>query len=869
MATTIIHCPSCKKIFKTRSRLNAHTALAPNCKWIRTMCDVENEVEMKDYRELSDWEDDHMGNQDADAAAFEVEEAQQQARSPLQPSAMVPNEATCNGREDAILAVDTFPEAGRVLQIDDAAHVKHKLDLSYKNARALHQKINHKLPGVTPWRRSVIQISGINEEFELFMRDPVECIKELWANPAYLDHLTYAPERRFTDEGKVECIYDELMSGDWSWEAQTLLPDGTTLVPVILSSDKTQLCQFRGDKTAYPVYLTIGNISKSIRHKPSFHTQKLIGYLPTVSLDGTDISVDSARLTCAQLFHYAMRMVTSSLRAGPLANGIELISGDGAVRLGFPVLAAYVADYPEQALVTCTRYAQTCPKCFVTKDELGNHVTGDPRYQKKSICTIRHTSQQSTRVRADAAVRDHGLNLILNPFWIELLHCNIHDAITPDILHQIYQGLVRHLCGWISTLIGDAELDARFKRMPRAHGVRLFSHGISGLPQVSGPEHREICKQLLGCIVDAPGAPAGVIRATRSLLDFLEIAQYQSHTEATLGYLADALDEFHTNKDVFINLGARNSEDFNFAKLHSLEHYANSIRCFGTTDNYNTEATERFHIDYAKDAYRATNKKEFLQQMTRWLERHESMAAFDLVLQWRCGEIPKPRTRWRRPLSPGVYLAKNPSARAVPFHILENQFGATHFKDALGEFITWKQLTVWYRIKFAVPNLQVDTEFATLCTAHAEPKRLKTGGIGELGARFDTVLINELGCESEDTGIDGKRVARLKVIFRIPDEYVTKMSLPRQIGHLAYVEWFSQPRNKDSNSGMYPISRSYRNGVLDASVIEVDSMFRTCQLAPRFGRRANRAWTSNNVLDRCKHFLINNFIDHHTYQSIW
>ncbi|KAG1760626.1 hypothetical protein EDD22DRAFT_980541 [Suillus occidentalis] len=739
----------------------------------------------------------------------------------------------------------------KFLSIDQ---VKCKLDLSYKNARALHQKIDHELPGVTPWRRSVIQVSGINEEFELFMRDPVECIKELWANPAYLDHLTYAPERRFTDEGKVERIYDELMSGDWSWEAQTLLPDGATLVPVILSSDKTQLCQFRGDKTAYPVYLTIGNISKSIRRKPSFHTQKLIGYLPTVSLDGTDISVDSACLTRAQLFHYAMRMVTSSLRTGPLANGIELTSGDGAVRLGFPVLAAYVADYPEQALVTCTRYAQTCPKCFVTKDELGNHVTRDPRYQKESIRTIRHASQQSTRVRADAAVRDHGLNLILDPFWIELLHCNIHDAITPDILHQIYQGLVRHLCGWISTLIGDAELDARFKRMPRAHGVRLFSHGISGLTQVSGPEHREICKQLLGCIVDAPGAPAGVIRATRSLLDFLEIAQYQSHTEATLGYLADALDEFHANKDVFINLGACNSEDFNFAKLHSLEHYANSIRRFGTTDNYNTEATERLHIDYAKDAYRATNKKE--------------------------------------PLPPGVYLAKNPSACAVPFQVLEDQFGATHFKDALGEFIVnqlqstsqrrrgnrnlnanilrdLEEVDVWYRIKFAVPNLQVDTEFATLCTAHAEPKRLKTSGIGELVARFDTVLINELGCESEETGIDGKRVARLKVIFRIPDEYVTKMSLTRQLGHLAYVEWFSRPRNKDSNSGMYPISRSYRNGMQDASVIEVDSMLRTCQLAPRFGRRANRAWTLNNVIDRCEHFLINNFIDHHTYQSIW
>ncbi|KAG0697882.1 hypothetical protein DFH29DRAFT_1003370 [Suillus ampliporus] len=356
MATIIIHYPSCKNIFKTRSCLNAHTALAPNCKWVQMMCDAENEVKMKDYQELSDQEDDHMGNQDVDAAAAEVEE----------PHAMQPNEAMCNDHEDAILAVDKFPEAGQVLWIDDAAHatytqtccdlqtedslcypflsecdyeiaqwaiqqgpsqnafsnflsinqVKRKLDLSYKNACALHQKINHELPGVTPW-----------------CHNPVECIKELWANPAYLDHLTYALECHFTDEGKVEYIYDELMSGDWSLEAQTLLPDGTALVPVILSSDKTQLCQFQGDKTTYPIYLTIGNISKPICHKPSFCAQKLIGYLPTISLDGTDIS-----------------MVTSSLHTGPLANGIELISGDGAVCLGFPVLAAYVADYPERAL---------------------------------------------------------------------------------------------------------------------------------------------------------------------------------------------------------------------------------------------------------------------------------------------------------------------------------------------------------------------------------------------------------------------------------------------------------------------------------------------------------------------------------------
>jgi len=38
------------------------------------------------------------------------------------------------------------------------------------------------------------------------------------------------------------------------------LPNSATVVPFIISTDKTQLCQFTGGKTAYPLYMTIGNI---------------------------------------------------------------------------------------------------------------------------------------------------------------------------------------------------------------------------------------------------------------------------------------------------------------------------------------------------------------------------------------------------------------------------------------------------------------------------------------------------------------------------------------------------------------------------------------------------------------------------------
>ncbi|EPQ50021.1 hypothetical protein GLOTRDRAFT_28547, partial [Gloeophyllum trabeum ATCC 11539] len=99
----------------------------------------------------------------------------------------------------------------------------------------------------------------------------------------------------------------------------------------------------------------------------------------------------------------------------------------------------------------------------------------------------------------------------------------------------------------------------------------------------------------------------------RAILDFCYLAQYPAHTDETLNHLDEALQQFHQAKHIFVLLGIRS--DFNIPKLHSLLHYIASIKCFGTTDNYNTEYTERLHIDFTKDAYRATNHKDEYPQM--------------------------------------------------------------------------------------------------------------------------------------------------------------------------------------------------------------------------------------------------------------
>lgn len=56
---------------------------------------------------------------------------------------------------------------------------------------------------------------------------------------------------------------------------------------------------------------------------------------------------------------------------------------------------------------------------------------------------------------------------------IGFLHMDIHASITPDVLHMLYQGIIKHV-KWLSKVVGAAELDARFARIRPAHGLRHF-----------------------------------------------------------------------------------------------------------------------------------------------------------------------------------------------------------------------------------------------------------------------------------------------------------------------------------------------------------------------------------------------------------
>lgn len=250
--------------------------------------------------------------------------------------------------------------------------------------------------------------------------------------------------------------------------------------------------------------------------------------------------------------------------------------------------------------------------------------------------------KEASAGRTPLGFDDEGLRAI-RPFWLDLPHCDIFSCITPDILHQLHKGMFKdHVTKW-ATACGsgtEREVDRRFQCMPMHSGELIhFSKGISLISQWTGTEYKNMEKVFLGSIAGATHPDVSL--AVRGLLDFVYYARFESHTHTSLDRMHTAWLQFHRNKQAFITHYASakglssNWANFNgIPKLHSMDHYIDSIRLLGTADGYNTELPERLHIDFAKKGYEASNKKEYHKQMVVWLNRKEAFYRFQAYLLW-------------------------------------------------------------------------------------------------------------------------------------------------------------------------------------------------------------------------------------------
>ncbi|KAJ7652675.1 hypothetical protein DFH06DRAFT_1282610 [Mycena polygramma] len=724
--------------------------------------------------------------------------------------------------------------------------VREGIKPSFANNRAFLSFVDS-LPAGPQWYCHAFELEGDEcdsdgkpkkEIVEMWYRDPLECVRELLGNPSYTKQ-GYKPMRvykRFKDGELSNREYTQMWTAEWWWEIQELLPPGATLAPIIIATDKTQLTRFSGDKQAWPPLRAAGK--------------------------------DGVKMDCA----------------------------DGFVRMIFPILSAYIADYPEQCLVACCR-ENACPRCLVKPKERGGTVNSTMRDPDETLkVLIDHSNNKFPPKFVDQNLRP------INPFWADFPHCDIFSCMTPDILHELHNGVFGdHIVKWASqaTTGGNNEVDARFRSMTPHPSLRHFTKGISLTSQWTGKEHKNMEKVFLGIVAKAT-EPA-VQRAVGAIIDFIHYAHFETHSDESLAKLDSSWAAFHSDKSIFVDLEIRQHFDVN--KLHKIKHYVDSIRSRGTADGFNTENTERLHIDLAKAGYNASNRVKYTRQMTVWLTRQEAVYKFGTYLQWAVpgyvadgdsagdgdgdGEdeedetiVPPPENEdsdddEELDNTPTYRIAKKAPFPRVTAAAIASEFHATDFLIKLEDFIDSAALhppippsehstfPVYNQFVCLLPKiLEISSHDITdtIRAVRGEPLKMTPKGVRPAKqGQFHTVLVRKNAPGRDQRPTDGISVGRIRVIFRLPDDYGPYPD------PLAYIDWYKPLKPPVPNIRMHEVSLSSRNHRQNSSIIPISHILRSCHLIPDFGKAANPTWTSDCVLDQCKSFYLNPYLRHHDF----
>ncbi|KAE9389182.1 hypothetical protein BT96DRAFT_1070933 [Gymnopus androsaceus JB14] len=663
-----------------------------------------------------------------------------------------------------------------------------KLGLLYKSANELNNIIDKKIPLTRPlFQVEEVVVQG--EAFEVYFRDINACVKALYSEPQFAKYMKYAPEKHFADsflETRIQEILDRERPG-------------ATIIPVILSKDKTLVTTFCGT-SAYPIYLTIGNIPKEICHIPSCWA------------------------SLANLFHAAMNYIISPLATSGL-DGIHLTGGDGVKQRGHPLFTAYCTDYPKQVLVACCKTG-TCVECAILQEYMGNDTALHPIRDLLKILLALDKFDNEGPLEFNKPCKEAGIKNIYYPFWQDLLYSNVYRLI-------LYQGVLKHLKEWVIDVFGPVEIDA--------------CCCISSLSCITGQEHNDISCFLLSIIFNIP-LPGGLaaphlIQSVRALIDVLYLAQYTVQTDKTLIIYQSTLEQFHAEKQIFVDL--------------------------------------------------ATNHKDEYPQMTLWLECKEKVMQHASYLDWVHNGKPKIVPVEWIPLALSyqhtLHMLKHPTIQCVDLPTADRRYNVPFFNTALAHFIVQLHNPALSGTLLEAAALDIDTDFSfkigvyhlTKYT-HIDPVTLACGIVNSIHiqpssrdrrnqpvpGRFDAALVRVR--DGTDEPVKAFRVGQLCLVFLLP--LATMSNLCKDVPfskwpkHLAYIEWFSAFSKPGANHFLYKIIQSVsRKGGNLASVADLTWVTRSVALTPRFGKVADQTWASSNVMDKCKSFLVNPFPDQHDH----
>ncbi|KAG8796342.1 hypothetical protein FRC12_000059 [Ceratobasidium sp. 428] len=350
----------------------------------------------------------------------------------------------------------------------------------------------------------------------------------------------------------------------------------------------------------------------------------------------------------------------------------------------------------------------------------------------------------------------------------------------------------------------------------------------------------------------------------------------------------------------------------NIPKFHMLSHYVLSIRELGTPDGYNTESPEHLHIVYAKRAWRASNRREAIRQIIKYVQRLEAIRIQRAYMDEFYGESP----RLKLPAGqtegdddddrddnddddvddddeddeeagvheemeadsdssdviayprPTLSVAVQPTKARRTGHHLVSTYGTTDLIRSLDRFLkplardtgvaprifladtfdVWHKLTIHHRSIRFAPDEHLHQDVVRIRPPSTDAHGYRVPGL------FDTALFLN---RPQAVGLQRYRAGRVRAIFTLPSRLQTLYP-----GRLAYVELFTSFKSSVSPThGMHAVSHDLKNGQRRAMVIPVEQVTMACHLGPRFAHVSAdvQRHTQVDMLSLSRHFHLNPF----------
>ncbi|KAG1897029.1 uncharacterized protein F5891DRAFT_1130081 [Suillus fuscotomentosus] len=515
-------------------------------------------------------------------------------------------------------------------QFDELMHIWAKVNGSeggsgkpppYANKKDLYDTIDAIDQGDVPWQSFTVQHGDVNSltgdlsapqwklaEYDVWFRDPRMLLRNQLSNPDFKDGFDHAPHQVYGNNH--ERVFGDFMSGNWAWNQCNELSEdpechGAMFVPVILGSDKTTVSVATGNSEYYPLYISNGNVHNNIR-RAHVNAVSLVGFLAIPKSDREHQNDQEFRDFRRHLFHRSLEAILSSLRPAMTTPEVTLCP-DGHYCRTIYGLRPYIADYPEQCLLSCIVQGW-CPRCTASRKDLDEKNAGHLRTHE-FIELLRGT--YAWKVLWD----NWGIVDDIMPFTASFPRANIHELLSPDLLHQVIKGSFKdHLVTWVEKYLAKtfvtskaaatmAEIDRRVSAAPSFPGLRHFPEGRH-FKQWTGNDSKALMKVFLPAIT-------GLVPDQMADLDALD----------------DALARFHKERNIFIDSGVM-PDGISLPRQHALMHYRTLIELYGAPNGLCLSITESKHIKAIKKPWRRSNCHLPLGQMLLINQRLNKLAAF-------------------------------------------------------------------------------------------------------------------------------------------------------------------------------------------------------------------------------------------------